>query len=77
MSQVRSSEFSKGHHVVIACVEHNSLLIFNCIAQIEHLSPRYSDVHLCILQRKLYLRVKIEWVLRGLLMLRRVSRLMK
>lgn len=48
-SQVGSSEFSRGHHVVIACVEHNSLLIFNCFAQIEHLSPRYSYVHLCIL----------------------------
>lgn len=52
VSQVKSGlqNFPKViRNVVVACVEHNSLLIFNCIEQIEHLSPRYSYVQLCIL----------------------------
>ena len=52
MSQAKSGlqNFLKViRNVVVACVEHNSLLIFNCIAQIEHLSPRYSCVQLCII----------------------------
>lgn len=59
MSQAKSGlqNFPKViRNVVVACVEHNSLLIFNCIVQIEHLSPStlvcnyvlYREICICL-----------------------------